>query len=417
MPTRREIPDGLLRGLYFVVQPSGAKSWAVRYRYRGRPKKLTLGSYPAINLARARQLASRALMAVAEGRDPCREKKAAKHEAEQVNRDLFPRIADEFVERHAKPNTRESSWRETRRLLNRDVVPQWKNRSVQDITRRDVIELLDAVRDRGSPIMANRILAAVRRLFRWCIDRGIVEVSPCGGLRSQTAEMSRDRVLTDSELRLVWLASDEIGWPFGPFVKLLILTGQRLNEVARMRWGEIDFEAKVWTIPRERTKNDIAHRVPLGDQAIKVLTDLPKVGDSGFVFTTTGPSPVGGFSRAKSRLDAAVARAMVLNDPPPRWVFHDLRRTTATGMAVLRISVEVVEKVLNHASGTFGGVVGVYQRHSFEDEKREALDAWGNFVEHLIEDVSVQNGVIGFSPTAARAVIKSHSSPRRSARP
>ena len=383
---RIEKPDGLIAGLYIIVQPSGAKSWAVRYRHSGRPRKLTLGTYPGISLSSARELARRSLLAVAEGKDPCREKKNARRQIDDRSRDLFANIAADFVERHAKANTRESSWRETQRLFNRDVLPLWKNKTIQEITRRDVIELLDRVHDRGSPIMANRVLAAVRRMFGWCVDRGVIETSPCAGLRAPAAERSRDRVLTDHELCLVWMATEEIGWPFGPLVKLLILTAQRLNEVSRMRWSEIDLGSRVWIIPRERTKNDLAHEVPLSPQALEVISKLPRVcGNADLVFTTTGETPVGGFSRAKNRIEAALGREGS-NEPLLRWTFHDLRRTAASGMARLGVNLPVIEKVLNHTSGSFAGVVGVYQRYSFSEEKRIALELWDRFVAQLVTE-------------------------------
>lgn len=382
---RLEVPDALLRGLYLVIQPSGAKSWAVRYRYRGRPRKLTLGRYPAISLAGARELARRAFLTVGEGRDPCGEKRDAKRHAADRSRARFVEVAIEFIERHAKANNRESTWRETERLMKRDVIPLWRDKPIEEIARRDVVRLLDRVQDRGSPIMANRVLAAVRRMFAWCVDRGLVESSPCAGLRPPSVERSRDRVLSDDELRSVWLACEEVGWPFGPLVKLLILTGQRLNEVSRLQWAEIDVDAKLWTIPRQRTKNDVAHTVPLSTQALAILSELPVIAsEADLVFTTTGDSPVGGFSRAKERIDHTMARSRFSADTMPRWTFHDLRRTVASGMARLKINIHVVEKLLNHSSGSFAGIVAVYQRHTFAEEKREALQVWGDFVEQLV---------------------------------
>lgn len=386
---RREKPDGLLSGLYLIVQPSGARSWAVRYRHHGRPRKLTLGSYPAIDLANARDLARRALVMVAEGRDPAEEKRKARHTADGRGRDLFENIAAQFIQRYAKANTRESTWTETERLLKRDAIPLWRGKTAQEITRRDVIDLLDRVTDRGSPIMANCVLAAVRRLFGWCVERNIIETSPCVGVRPQTPERSRDRVLSDDELRLVWKACNDIGWPFGPLVKLLVLTGQRRDEVSKMRWPEVDLDANLWTIPRGRTKNDVAHGVPLSGQAIDVFATLPRVsGNSELVFTTTGTTAVGGFSRAKARLDIAIASMRSAEQPLPHWTLHDLRRTVASGMARLGINLPVIEKVLNHTSGTFAGIVGVYQRHSFADEKRSALEMWGRFVEELVTEAT-----------------------------
>jgi len=353
----------------------------VRYRNCGRPRKLTLGRYPGIDLSSARELARKVLVAVAEGRDPVLEKKNAHREIAGRERDLFEKVAAQFLERYAKANTRESTWREAERLLNRDVVPNWKGRAVREISRRDVIELLDRKVDEGSPIMANRVLAAVRRLFGWCVERGILETSPCFGVKAPAPERSRDRVLSDLELRLVWKACDTIGWPFGPLTRLLILTAQRRDEVSEMTWSEVDLDAKVWTIPRERTKNDVAHEVPLSDATVEILRSLPIViGKPRYVFTTTGATPVGGFSRAKDRIDAAVSTMTVGAEPLLRWTFHDLRRTAASGMARLGINLPVIEKVLNHTSGSFAGIVGVYQRHSFADEKRCALEKWSRFV-------------------------------------
>lgn len=408
-PARQEIPDGLLVGLYLVVQPSGAKSFAVRYRYAGQPRKLTLGAFPAISLEAARDIGGKALRAAAEGRDPAAEKQAAKidavkAEAEAVRRkrDLFENVAREFIERHAMKSNRPSTWRETARILGLrpshddpavlieiggDVMPVWKGRRIQDITKRDVIALLDAVNDRGSPIMSNRVLAAVRKLFNWCVARDVIQVSPCTLVAPPAPERSRDRILSDDELRMVWNAADGDGWPFGPLVKLLVLTGQRLAEVGGMRWDELDLEAKLWTLPAERVKNGERHEVPLSDTAVAILTALPCIKTTkGVVFTTRRDAAVSGFSRAKDRLDAAIAAALLDAPPIEHWTFHDLRRTMASGMARLGVQLPVIEKILNHSSGSFRGVVGVYQRHSFSDEKRKAIDTWSEFVVSIAQE-------------------------------
>lgn len=402
-PLRRvEIPDGLLPGLYLVVQPSGARSWAARYRHAGRPRKVTLGAFPALDLAEARKAAQVALRAAAEGRDPASEKvaaRAAAKVAESVDRDLFENVVADFVARYVKANNRESSARETERLLTRNVVPVWSGRRVQEITRRDVLELLDGIVDRGASIGANRTLAAVRRLFNWCVERDILGEAPTDKVKAPTAERSRDRVLSDDELRIVWRAAGDLGLPFGPMLRLLVLTGARRDEVADARWSEIDLAKRLWTLPAARSKNGQAHEIPLSDASIAVLDGIPRVrgrSEKGrvppdFVLTTTGETPASGFSRAKTRLDTLVLAAMrreaeeAGRDPseveaPPRWTFHDLRRTAASGMARLGINLPVIEKVLNHTSGSFAGVVGVYQRHSFAEEKRAALDVWSRFV-------------------------------------
>jgi integrase len=371
---RREIPDGLLPGLYLVIQPSGARSWAVRYRHHSRPCKLTLGRYPAIDLAAARKLASAALRAVAEGRDPNLEKQRAR----VSKADTIEAVAAQFIERHCYHSNRPRTAAETKRLLDLHVLPRWRGRLAREITRRDVLDLLDRIVDNGKPIAANRTLSAVRKMFNWAVARDMLGASPCAGVKPPTPERARDRVLNDDELRLVWQAASKIGGPFGLLVQLLALTGQRRNEVAEMQWSELDFEARLWTLPRERVKSGETHQVPLSGAAISILKSIRRIGDGLFVLTTTGKTPSNGFSKGKRRLDA------LLQPDKPVWRLHDLRRSAASGMAKLGIDLPVIEKVLNHSSGSFAGIVGVYQRHDFADEKRAALEAWGRHVEGLV---------------------------------
>jgi integrase len=376
---RYEVPDGHTRGLHAVVQPSGKISWALRYRVSGQSRKLTLGAYPQVDLRVARELARRALAKIAAGDDPAAEKQAINTTARTpADHDLVEKVAAEFVTRYAKPT--QKAWRETERLLNKEVVASWRGRRLSQITRPEVHALLDAICDRGSPITANRAFAALRRMCSWAVERGVIEASPCEKIKAPSAERRRDRVLSDDELRAVWLATDAIGWPFGPAVKMLILTGQRRDEVGSMRWGEINVDKAEWIIPAERAKNARAHSVPLSPQALAVLQSLPQIeGGDDHVFSTTGSTAISGFSKAKTRLDVATTGA-------PHWTLHDLRRTAATGMAALGVNIPVIEKVLNHVSGSFAGIVGVYQRHGFGDEKRAALELWGRHVEALAAD-------------------------------
>jgi integrase len=371
---RREIADGLLPRLYLVIQPSGSRSWAVRYRHHGHPCKYTLGRYPAIDLASARKLASAALRAVAEGRDPTQEKKRAR----STKADDIETVAAQFIERHCNRSNRPRTAAETARLLQQHVLPRLRGQTVREITRRDVLDVLDRVVDGGAPIAANRTLAAIRKLFNWCVSRDIIALSPCAGVKPPTPERSRDRVLSDDELVAVWRAADKIGRPFGALVHLLALTGQRRDEVAGMRWDELDLEGRLWALPRGRVKTDQGHVVPLSAAAVAIIGSIPRIADSPFVLTTNGTAPSSGYSKGKRKLDA-----LRPPDMPP-WRLHDLRRTVASGMARLGINLPVIEKVLNHASGSFAGIVSVYQRHSFADEKRAALEAWGQHVERLI---------------------------------
>lgn len=398
---RREVPDGHTRGLFLIVQPTGAKSWAVRYRFKGAPKKLTLGPYPAIDLKAARGLASDAMKVIANGDDPAATKKAAKA-AERLpdDRDLVEKVVETFVVRYAKAHQKAETAYETERVLNKEVVAPWKGKRLSAIGRADVHELLDDIVDRGAPIMANRCLAALRRMCSWAVERGLIEASPCDKIKAPAAERSRDRVLSDDELKAVWEACDGLGWPFGPLVRLLILTGQRRDEVASMRWSELDLEARTWTLPRERSKNDQAHVVPLPAPAIAILKDLPRVASkAGYVFTTNGETAVSGFARAKERLDDLMIEAMRSDaaEPDkielPRWTLHDLRRTFASGAARLGIAPHIVEAVLNHKSGQIRGVAAVYNRYAYDPEKRAALETWGRFVEALVNGAPAANVV------------------------
>jgi len=209
-------------------------------------------------------------------------------------------------------------------------------------------------------------------MCRWAVSRGIIERSPCEGIEAPSTEKPRDRVLSLDELRLVWCAADLLGFPFGPVVKLLILSGQRRSEVGGMEWTELDLEARTWTIPAARSKNRRQHTVPLSPQAIEIIETLPRFSGSKFVFSP-GKTPPSGFSKAKERLDKYIASAN--GEPIPAWIMHDLRRSTASGLAALGVDLHIIERCLNHVSGSFGGIVSIYQKHSFADEMRDAMEA------------------------------------------
>ena len=231
--------------------------------------------------------------------------------------------------------------------------------------------MLDSIE---APIEANRVYSIVRKFFTWAVENDLVVNSPVFGLRAPNPETSRDRTLTDGELKAVWRAADKIGYPFGTIVQLLILTGQRRSEVGGLQWPEI--EGDTWIIPRERTKNGRRHEVPLSKQAVAIINELPRIGDS-YAFTLNGEKPLNNWKKDKDRLDGLAA-------PPDDWTLHDLRRTAASGMAKLGVSLVVIEKVLNHVSGSLAGIVGVYQRHEYAEEKRTALQLWADHVQRLV---------------------------------
>jgi integrase len=261
-------------------------------------------------------------------------------------------------------------------------LPRWRTRPIATITDRDVIDLIDGIVARGAGVMANRTLARLRALFNWAVEKRRLAASPIVRMSLPTTERARDRVLSDDELRSFWQACDEIGPPFGPLCKLLLLTAQRRDEVAGMTWAEVDLDKKTWVIPRHRTKNHREHEVQLSAAAVAVLQSISRTTGDSLLFTTTGETPVSGFSKAKRRLDAVILAHK--GDEIPQWTLHDLRRTAASGMARLNFPPHVVDKVLNHVSGAISGVAAVYNRHAYLDERRVALEGWGRHVEGLV---------------------------------
>jgi integrase len=378
---RREVPDGHTRGLYFVLQPSGASSWAVRYRVAGRNRKLTLGPHPQVDLKAARDMARKALAQIAGGSDPAADKQIKKTAARTSADDLVETALERYILRHVKPL---KSRREAERLLRREILTPWKGRRLAGVTRRDVHKLLDSVLDRPAPVLANRVRTHLKRFFAWAVERELVQSSPVDNVRTPTSETPRDRVLDDDELRTLWAEAEKLGSPFGPALQLLILSGQRLGEVAGMRWDEIDTAARLWSLPKERVKNAKAHTVPLSPQALAIIEGMPRIEGCPYVFTANTRTPVSGFSKIKRRLDSR------LPDMAP-WRLHDIRRSTATGMARIGVDIIVVEKILNHMSGQLRGVVGTYQRHGFDDERRVALERWADHVGRLVSGAPVAN--------------------------
>ncbi len=391
---RLEVPDAAMPGLYLVVQPGGAKSWAFRFRYGGKTRKLTLGRFPALSLSEAREAARRAAQAVELGTDPGATKakaKAAAREAQGAGRDTVAAVVEQFDKRHL---SHLRSGRDVRQALDRFVVKAWGDRDVKTITKRDVLDLLDAIVDRGTPTMANRVLAYTRKFMNWCVERDVLERAPTDRVRAPAKE-------DDPRPRPVRRRNP------------VVLEGNR-GRGAAVRAAR-PASAAYWPAPRRgrrddrpraegrrlapcrhRTKNGRPHDVPLSEAARDVLAGVKRVrGPKGFVFTTNGSTPVAGFAwaikRLRSRAEAVAAdeRGEAVVIPP--WGFHDLRRTCATGLARLGIPIHVVEVVLNHASGKISGVAAIYNRHDYAAEKRAALEAWGRYLLNYVGERQVDN--------------------------
>jgi len=373
--------DPRLKGFGLRVTPRGAQSFVFQYRVDGGPaRRKTIGPVGSPwTPATARKEAERLLVLVYQGIDPVEAKREAKRKKETLN---FRTYSERFVELYLKPNWR-GTWGSANCTIHNVFIPRWGNRPVHEITRADIVKVLDEYSDR--PARRKEIHSLLRKFFNWATDRQDIDVSPLAGMKAPKAVPSRRRVLSDDEVVALWRATENSGWPWGPFVRMLILTMQRRQEVAEMDWSEIDIDARRWTLPADRAKNDQEHVIPLTSLALAELQLLgPK--RKGLVFTTTGTTPVSGFFKGRAALHKdmiAHLKAKQIEDggdpdqvDVPNWRLHDIRRTGATHLQSLRVPVEVTESVLNHISGTRAGVAGIYNRYKYDDEKRTALDAW-----------------------------------------
>jgi integrase len=360
-------------GFGVKITPKGRKVFIVLYRAGGagsRLRKYTIGPYGRVTLHQARAAALKIFAARAEGRDPASEKQEARR---RLVVDRVEDLVELFITEHV---SKIRSAREISRLLRREVIASWGARSIHDIGKRQVIELVTEVAARGTPSAANKLLKMIKALFGWCVGRAILDVSPANGLTAPARERARDRVLGDDELARVLLAARRIGYPYGSIVELLALTGQRREEVAQLTWDEVDIAHSTWELPASRTKNGKLHIVYLSHEAIAVLNRTPAVGD--FVFSLSGVKPFQSFSAAKRELETLSG----VSD----WRLHDLRRTCVSGMARLGVAPHVADKILNHQAGTISGVAAVYQRHEFLAERRDALERWGTHIADLLKN-------------------------------
>jgi integrase len=406
--------DRTLPGTFGIrVTEKGAKSWVIMYRTldaakgKIRQKRLKIGSYPAMSLAEARKAARDTLLDVSKGTDPAKAKQAAR--ADLLGAITFGDALDQFIDKYAKRETR--GWKETSRVFDKYVKPELGDYRLDAITTLQIRNLIEAKAE-TAPYMANRMLAYLRKFFNWASERDMVDASPVSAIKPPGKENARDRILSDDEIRLAWDAFDEMGWPFGQAFKLLLITGQRRDEVAKMRWKDINEKEFLWTLPREATKADRLHEVPLSNLAMEVLQSLPRTSNE-FVFSTNGKTPISGFSRGKANADKVIATRQLLADgtesPTDKdlakahldpWRLHDLRRTMASQMARLGIAPHVIEKVLNHSSGAISGVAAVYNRYAYTNEKRTALETWAQGLEAIIRNGAISNNVVKLGDTA-----------------
>jgi integrase len=436
-PKRRYIVwDAAQPHLGVRVTETGARSFVVIRRLPGARNPVThvLGSYPALTLKAARDAAPGIIATILGGKHPREVEAEQQRTSARKRRDTFATAVAAFIEDERAKELRSSGGTEAVLLreflgqtwqrveieqegIKKKIIewhngrePIWRDRPILEIGRRDVIERLDAIKRRGGRYAARHALGAVRKFFNWCAEgeRFGVETSPCANIRDKTIgikgkDLKRSRVLTDDELRDVWHAATECGsagavlhsYPYCPMVRLLVLTGQRLNDIASARWSEIDLDNALLTVPPERYKTNTAQQVPLSPLAVEILRALPRFERGNFVFTTTsGARPVSGLSKMKARLDAAIAkrRESRRSDPMPAWVLHDLRRTVRTRLVSdLSVDAFTAERVIGHA---LPGLHAVYDQGTHGPQKRDALERWAAALAAIVEVPPAPRGVV-----------------------
>jgi integrase len=377
---RVEYADTKARGLVLRVTEHGMKTWALRYRHRGRSQRLTLAPADALPLADARERALDLLQAVSKGADPAAEKQDGR-KAHTIGD-----LAELYITKWAKPKKR--SWKMDDNLLRHKVLPRWQHRAIADITRQDVRMLVEDIAEGGAPIVANRVVALLSKMFAFALDRDLVTVSPAVRIARPGHERQRDRVVSEDELRTLWRSFEALDKPRAAFYKLRLLTAQRGGEVTSMRWQDLDLSNAWWTIPAGVSKNRLAHRVPLSPTVVTLIETL-KTAAMDPVFVLGAASRTKGAGARGKRQQSEAAATFTVSD----FRGHDLRRTAASMMASGGIPRLTISKILNHVERS---ITAVYDRHSYDAEKRAALDWWDRKLQAILNNKDSAN-VLSFA--------------------
>ena len=389
------------RGFGLRIEPSGRKSFFLEYRFgeaeERRNRVLTIGKHPTVSLTEARSIASQSLSQIEQDMDPATQKLTKKITDRKAL--TVGDLVEEYIEKWAKVKKKERSWKEDERLLNKDILPVIGRKKAKDIRRRDIVLLLDAIVERGATITANRVLAVTRKMFNFAVGRDIIDASPCVQIPAPSKENRRERYLSEDEIKVFWEKLDDakMSQEIRLALKFLLVTGQRKNEVIGAEWSEFDLKNKWWTIPAEKSKNKLTHRVPLTSTAMEILNALKKsTGQYQFVFA----SPVGHTKRNPERkagifpiLGSAVDRALRNNQTnnlktKQKNIFnldhftpHDLRRTTASMMTKSGVDRLVLKKILNHADRE---VTAIYDIYEDDKEKQVAMRTWDRELKQIL---------------------------------
>jgi integrase len=349
-----------------------SRSWLFQYRIAGKTRRLVIGQAPAVKAGRAREIAAELHAKVKLGHDPATEKRLRIERAAHT----FGALVDKYLAAQ-RGEMRPRSYHQIARHLERHAA-QLHALPADAIDRQTIAARLNGIAAESGAVTANRVRSTMSAMFTWGMKEGLVLANPIIATNKR-AEKPRERVLSDTELGLIWrsLSGDD----YGTIIKLLMLTGQRMGEIAALRWSEIDFARGVILLPSERTKNGRPHEIPMANMVRSLLAARPKTNGREFVFGE-GAGPFSGLSRRKEALDKDIAAAS--GNPLPAWVHHDLRRSVATGMAELGIQPHIIEAVLNHVSGHKGGIAGIYNRAQYGPEKAQALARWDEHISSIV---------------------------------
>jgi integrase len=366
---RREISDHA-NGLFLISQASGVRSWAVRYRHAGKSIKLTLGKWPAMTLADARKAAADAQHALARGENPAKAKQAAKIKAMEAEANTVASICAAYMKREGG-KLRTADARES--ILRRLVYPRIGERPIGSVKRSDLVAMLDKVEDHNGPRAADVTLAILRRVFTWHALRDDDFANPIiRGMQRQIAkDHRRERILSDDEIRAVWAATAD-NTPFSALVRLALLTSARRNEIAGMKWDEVD-DGGVWVLPASRSKTKTEITRPLSKAALAVLDGLPRIGGCDYPFTSNGITPIASFSDPKAKLDAASGVGA--------WRLHDLRRCARSLLSRAHVDSDIAEQILGHSRGD---LIERYDRHLPLDRMRDAVERLAALVSNIV---------------------------------
>jgi integrase len=427
-PGRKDVLlfDSELRGFALRVTKAGGKTFLLQYRVASVSRRAVIGTWGAeLTAAKARRKAEALRGTVRDHRDPVAERRRVLREQREAEAKAKAEAAAaaaaagftvaRLIEQWAALKLAERSVGYRSRVPRelRAALAEWLAAPAANFTHTAAVQVLDDVKAKRGPVAANRLRAVAAACWQWSLKRGSLSANPWRATERPAEEAARDRVLSDAEIADLWHAAGTLGFPWCGMIRALLLTGQRRGEVAAMEWAELDWKAAEWRLPAHRVKNRRAHVVPLSPAMLALLAEQPRMGAGSLVFEGARGTVPSGFGKLKQRLDAAMLAAARKDGRPLQpWTMHDIRRTVATGLQRLGVRLEVTEAILNHSSGSRAGIVGVYQKHGWDAEKRAALDAWGARVLALADPAQPAESVVQADTLAAARARRSRQAAR-----